>query len=107
MNTWCNSNSEALFETILALKNTEEAKCFFRDLLTEQEIIEFGKRWQAVRMLNENVPYVKIQKATGLSSTTIARISKWLNEGMGGYRLMLKRMSGQHHRAVSSGRRLR
>ncbi len=94
MARWFNRKTEALFNSILSLKNMDEAKCFFRDLLSEQEIIEFSKRWQVAQMLNRNISYIKIQKATGLSSTTIARISKWLNKGKGGYRLMLDRM---HH----------
>lgn len=107
MSKWFNSNSEALFQSILSLKGMNEAKRFFRDLLSEQEIIEFSRRWQAARMLNQNIQYTKIQKATGLSSATVARISKWLNKGMGGYRLVLDRMSKSHHRSLSSGKRLR
>ena len=106
MAKWLNRNSEALFQSILSLKNMDEIKRFFRDLLTEQEIIEFGKRWQAAQMLDQNIQYTKIQKATGLSSTTVARISKWLNDGMGGYRLMLDRM-GSHHRDLFAVKRLR
>jgi TrpR-related protein YerC/YecD len=97
MARWFNRKTEALFNSILSLKNMDEAKSFFRDLLTEQEIIEFSKRWQAAQMLDQNISYSKIQKRTGLSSTTVARISKWLNKGKGGYRLILDRMFGQHH----------
>ena len=107
MTKWFNNNSKALFQSILSLKDMEEAKRFFRDLLSEQEIMEFSKRWQAAQMLNENIQYTKIQKTTGLSSTTVARISKWLNDGMGGYRLMLDKMNKSHHRNISSGKRLR
>lgn len=92
MKNWDNKTTEYLFKAILKLKNIGEAKRFFRDLLTEEEIIEFGKRWQAARMLSENVSYEKIVKETGLSSRTVARISKWLNRGMGGYKLMLKKI---------------
>ncbi|MCX6791078.1 MAG: YerC/YecD family TrpR-related protein [Candidatus Gribaldobacteria bacterium] len=84
--------TENLLKAVLALKNIKEAKKFFRDLLTEQEIIEFGKRWQAAKMLADKVSYSKIEKETGLSSTTVARISKWLNSGMGGYKLMITRL---------------
>lgn len=107
MAKWFNRNSEALFQLILSLKNMNEAKRFFRDLLSEQEIIEFSKRWQAAQMLDKSIQYTKIQKATGLSSTTVARISKWLNKGMNGYRLMLDRMNKSHHRNASLGKRLR
>jgi len=95
MAKWNNPKTEDLLKAILALKNIDEAKRFFRDLLTEQEIIEFGKRWQAAKMLNKKIPYSEVEKETGLSSTTIARVSKWLNKGMDGYKLMLKRL--HHH----------
>ncbi|MDD3284480.1 MAG: YerC/YecD family TrpR-related protein [Patescibacteria group bacterium] len=86
-----NKKIENLYKTILALKNIDEAKKFFRDLLTEQEIEEFSKRWQVANMLSEKISYSTIEKKTGLSSTTIARISKWLNNGKGGYKLSITR----------------
>lgn len=90
-----NKRTANLYKAILALKSPNEAKKFFRDLLTEREIIEFGNRWQAARMLDNKDSYPKIQRATGLSTRTIARISKWLNRGKGGYKLMIIRMN--HH----------
>jgi TrpR-related protein YerC/YecD len=93
MEKWDNENSKDLFKAITLLKNIDETKGFLRDLLTEQEIIEFGNRWQAAQMLYNNIAYTKIEKTTGLSSTTIARVVKWLNGGEDGYRLMLKRMN--------------
>ena len=41
MTKWDNPTTRDLLKAILALKNTNEAKRFFRDLLTKQEIIEF------------------------------------------------------------------
>ena len=73
------------------LKSSAEAKDFLRDLLTEHEIVEFGQRWKAVRMLDAGTPYTEIERTTGLSSRTIARISKWLQQGRGGYGLILER----------------
>lgn len=104
MANWYNSNTKDLFRAILALRNINEAKKFFRDLLTKQEIIEFGKRWQAAKMLSKKIPYPVIEKETGLSSTTIARVSKWLNRGMNGYKLILKRV--HHHNPSPSGKGL-
>ena len=82
---------EELIKTILLLKNFSEAKKFLRDLLTESELVEFGNRWKAAKMLSENILYTEVEKETGLSSTTVARVSKWLNKGKGGYKLMVKR----------------
>ncbi|MEK9153297.1 MAG: YerC/YecD family TrpR-related protein [Patescibacteria group bacterium] len=104
MTKWNTKTTENLFTAILALKNANEAKKFLRDLLTEQEICEFGRRWQAAQMLSQKIPYSTIEKKTGLSSTTVARISKWLNKGMGGYKLMINRLS--HHNLIPTGRGL-
>lgn len=94
---WYNKKAKSLFNMILKLKTQDEAKRFFRDLLTEQEIIEFANRWEAAKLLDKKVPYTEIIRKTGLSSTTVARIAKWLKKGMGGYRLMLKRMNTHHN----------
>ena len=81
-----------LIDAILTLKSRNEAKSFLRDLLTESELIEFGNRWKAARMLWEKDLYINIEKETGLSSTTVARVSRWLNGKTGGYKLVLNRM---------------
>ena len=97
------SPSDKLYTDILSLKTLDEAKRFFRDLLTEEEIEEFSKRWQAARMLDEKIPYTAIQEKTGLSSTTVARISRWLRSGKGGYRLAIDRdaSTAVHHTSPS------
>lgn len=85
-----------LIETILLLEDKKEAKNFLRDLLTEQEINEFSRRWEAAQLLDRAMPYYAIVKKTGLSSTTIARISKWLNDGCGGYKSALNKTHHTH-----------
>lgn len=82
---------EALYGAVLTLRNGAEARKFFRDLLTETEIKEFAERWKAARMLAGGVPYTHIIEKTGLSSTTVARVARWVKKGTGGYRLALKR----------------
>ncbi len=77
----------------MTLRNTEEARRFFRDLLTKNEIEGFAERWKAARMLSDGVPYTQIVEETGISSTTVARVSRWLRKGMGGYKLALRRSS--------------
>ena len=69
--------------------------------MTESEIIELGNRWKAAQMLAEEITYPKIQKETGLSTRTIARISAWLKNGKGGYKLALNKI---HHHNSSQKR---
>jgi len=87
-----NSDTKRLYDAFLSLKTREEYKKFLRDLLTEGEIKEFSNRWKVAQMLDAKISYEQIEKETGMSSTTIARISKWLNKGMGGYKLVLNRL---------------
>lgn len=88
---WLNPASTRLFQAILQIKSMSEARKFFRDLLSQQEIIEFSNRWKAAQMLDKNISFEKIQAATGMSPNTVARINKWRKKGMGGYKLILKR----------------
>jgi TrpR-related protein YerC/YecD len=89
-------DTQALLQAILALQSKPEAERFLRDLLTEAEITEFANRWKTARLLDEGVSYATIQRVTGLSSTTVARISRWLTAGCNGYRLMLDRANHHH-----------
>ena len=91
---WKTKDKQALLEAILALKNKDEAKLFLRDLLTREEIEEVSKRLLAARMLTEGSSYREVERATGFSSTTVARVSKWLQGSLGGYRLIISRL---HH----------
>jgi TrpR-related protein YerC/YecD len=84
---------EELFDAILTLKSADEAKAFFRDLLTETEIREITERWKAARMLAAGIPYTRIIEETGLSSTTVARVARWVKKGTGGYQLAINRIS--------------
>jgi TrpR-related protein YerC/YecD len=93
-----NKTTRNLFKAILALETEDECKKFLRDLLTEAEIKEFANRWEVAQMLYKKIPYEDIAKETGMSSTTIARISKWLTNGMGGYKLMLKRINTKQNK---------
>ncbi|TSC85555.1 MAG: TrpR-like protein YerC/YecD [Parcubacteria group bacterium Gr01-1014_8] len=99
---WKSLESKQLIAAILALRSTEEVRCFLRDLLTKSELKEFAGRLKTAEMLSENIPYSDIKKATGFSSTTIARVSKWLQKGKGGYKTIIPRL---HHGAlISRGR---
>ena len=101
---WKNEENKNLVKAILALKTSSETERFLRDLLTEQEIIEFGKRLQTAKMLTNKIPYSTIEQITGLSSTTIARVAKWLNGTGGGYKTIINRL--HHHNSSQSRREL-
>lgn len=95
---WKNQKNQRLIQALLSLKNEDEAQRFLRDLMTEPEITEFGKRLKAAEMLIIQTSYLKIEKETGLSSATVARVAKWLNGSEGGYRTIINRLN--HHTPI-------
>jgi TrpR-related protein YerC/YecD len=101
---WKSKENKRLIQAILALKTDNEARRFLRDLMTKKEIEEFAKRLQAAEMLTEKSPYSVIENETGLSSTTVARVAKWLNGKGGGYRTIIGKL--HHHNSVQSRRGL-
>jgi len=61
--------------------------------MTIDEIEEFASRWQVAKALNEGRTQREIAKDTGVSITTVTRVNQWLKRGMGGYKLVLKKLS--------------
>lgn len=89
---WKNQETKELFQAILALKTSDEAERFFRDLCTLEEIDEMSRRWQAVQQLAKDKAYRDIAEDVGLSTSTVARVAHWLHSGTGGYQLVLRRL---------------
>ena len=52
---------------------------FMLDLMTEKQMLDFARRFEVAKMLEQGISYTRIEKKTGMSSTTIAKISKALN----------------------------
>jgi TrpR-related protein YerC/YecD len=93
---WQTNEKRELVEAILSLQNIDEVERFLRDLMTKQEIDEFSKRFLAAQIKKKKVQYNEIIEKTGLSSATIARISKWLKGPLGGYRLVINNLHHNH-----------
>ena len=80
---------EDLLTVLAGVEDREMAYALLEDLFTIREIRETSQRLAVARLLDEGKPYVAIEQATGASATTIARVSKALNYGAGGYRAAL------------------
>lgn len=83
--------SKNLQKAFLCMKNEDEVFCFLRDLLTEDEISEFTQRLEIAERLHNKESYKEIEKQTSVSSTTIARVSKFLKWKRWWYRLYFDR----------------
>lgn len=84
--------TDQLFEAILLLKNKEECYSFFQDIGTIFEIKAFAQRFEVAKMLDKGNTYKEIHEKTGASEATISRVSRALNYGADGYRLILERL---------------
>lgn len=82
----------ALFEAILQLKNAEECRKFLEDLCTVKELYALAQRLEIARRLGRGDSYLTTVEHTGASSATVSRVSRCLEYGAGGYRLMLERL---------------
>ena len=71
---------------VLAARDGEDTiSALLEDLFTPREIKETSQRLAVARLLAQGKPYSAIERETGASATTIARVSKCLTYGSGGY----------------------
>lgn len=87
-----NSSFVQLFKAIASLQSAKEVENFFQDLCTPSELIAMADRWKIIPLLKADVPYREIHDRTGVSVTTIGRVSRSLNYGTGGYDMVLNRL---------------
>lgn len=84
------------------MNNQKDVFNFLRDILSEKEIVECARRFEVAKLLDQKVPYAQIEQKTNMSSTTIARISKYLSGENAWYKnaiSMLKSITKRHHEA--------
>lgn len=74
-----------LLSVLAAMDNEDDIFMLLEDLFTIREIRETSQRLAVARLLSAGKSYTVIEDATGASATTIARVSKCLSYGSGGY----------------------
>ncbi len=95
MSNWHTQQIDELFEAILTLNTVEECYAFFEDACTIKEIIEIAQRLKVAKLLDAGTSYLAVSKEVGVSTATISRVSKCLEYGNGGYKLVMERVSGE------------
>lgn len=80
---------EDLLKVLAGMDDEDTLFALLEDLFTIREIRESSQRLAVARMLDDGRSYAQIENATGASATTIARVSKCLSYGSGGYRAAL------------------
>lgn len=82
-----------LYEALASIDDPKVIEELLIDLCTTTEVGELAKRLAVAQMLAAGSPYTAIQKETGASAATIARVSRFLSEGAGGYAKVLEKLN--------------
>lgn len=80
-----NNDVDALLTVLACMDDVDELFSLLEDLFTVREIKESSQRLAVARLLSAGKSYAQVEEQTGASATTIARVSKCLSYGSGGY----------------------
>lgn len=85
-----------LCSALLTPVNASEMQRLLLDLCTPAEIRTLAERWHVARLLDgTGLSYREIHDATGVSTTTVVRVARFLREERnGGYRRAIDAMGG-------------
>lgn len=92
---------EDLLYVLSELTDRDDLYRLLEDLFTIREIKETSQRLEVARLLSEGRSYASIEQTTGASATTIARVSKCLSYGSGGYTKALEMLVNQSRKDKS------
>ena len=83
-----------LCAALLTPKSAAEMAALLADLCTPAEIRALAERWHIARLLDDtNLTYRELHDATGVSTTTIVRVARFLRQERNqGYRAALDRL---------------
>jgi TrpR-related protein YerC/YecD len=65
------------------LESEEDISDLFLDICTRKELDSIFQRLKIAQMLKDGLTFAQIEEITGISSTTITRVSKCLKNGKG------------------------
>ena len=88
-----NKQVDELVRLLVNVSDEDAVQDILLDLFTLREIRDLASRLQVAKMLNDGMSYAEIEKRTRVSATTIARVSKCLTQGSGGYAKALELLS--------------
>ena len=98
-----NYNSVSLYKAVLSLKNEIEAERFLKDICTPGELRDLNERWLVAQMLSDGASYRQINELTGISTTTVGRVARFLNEeSYQGYKLILERVKKKENKKFAN-----
>ena len=91
---------DELCDALLTPESRDEMRLLLLDLCTPAEIRTLAERWHVARLLDgTDLSYRDIHERTGVSTTTIVRVGRFLKqEPHKGYRRAIDRIGGSNAR---------
>ena len=89
------------YTMISLLSSKDEVKAFLKDLLTLSEITMISRRLQIAKMLLKEETYFDIKEKLGVGNSTVAQVERWLSDGFGGYKSVLKKYEKMSKKEVN------
>ena len=86
-----NEKIAELYRIIADLASAEECELLFEDLCTKKEVEKMAERLYAAKLLMSGMTYNQVIAETDISSATLARVSKCIQFGEGGYESIIKK----------------
>ncbi len=90
----------SLCEAMLSCKTEEDMANLLRDVGTLSELQAWSERLEVAKQLVKGLSYRQVAENTGASTTTVTRVAKFIENGMGGYRKFLN--AHRHHRMMTA-----
>lgn len=92
--------ADELCAALLTPRDVAEMRRLLVDLCTPAEVRTLAERWHVARLLDgTRLSYREIQEATGVSTTTVVRVARFLRQEQNqGYRLALDALEGKNAR---------
>lgn len=87
--------TDELYRILASLRSEDEFRQFFEDMCTQKEIEHMAGRVESAGLLLDGETYNAIIARTDISAATLSRVSRCMQYGSGGYRLLLKRYRDQ------------
>jgi len=94
---WNINDKERLICAFRLATDEHLIKSLLSDLLSHKELEKLATRLKVACLLYEGAPYEEIRKITGLSSKTIAKISKKLDDKRSGFGEIIKKFREKGH----------
>lgn len=99
MNDLRTKEVDDLLHVFASLDDEDTIYALLEDLFTIREVKETSQRLAVARLLDAGKSYAIIEEATGASATTIARVSKCLSYGSGGYNAALNALDSKYKKS--------